>query len=182
MLSHTTIESAQPLDKPYKLFDEHGLYLLVTPRGARGWRMKYRVQGHEKLLSLGPYPTVSLAKARLKLRRAKALLLDGIDPSLKRKAEKYAGADSFEAVAREWYGSHECRWADSYSDHIIRRFTASTLLNEQGWRPDAIERQLAHGERDHVRAVYNLVEYLPERKLMMQGWGNYLDELRVSPL
>jgi integrase len=57
------------------------------------------------------------------------------------------------------------------------RTTASTLLNEQGWRPDAIERQLAHGERDHVRAIYNLAEYLPERKLMMQDWADYLDEL-----
>jgi hypothetical protein len=51
-------------------------------------------------------------------------------------------------------------------------------LNEQGWRADAIERQLAHGERDHVRAVYNHAEYLAERKLMMQGWANYVDELR----
>ena len=58
------------------------------------------------------------------------------------------------------------------------RTTASTLLNEQGWRADAIERQLAHGERDHVRAVYNHAEYLAERKLMMQGWANYVDELR----
>jgi integrase len=58
------------------------------------------------------------------------------------------------------------------------RTTASTLLNEQGWRPDAIERQLAHGERDHVRAVYNYAEYLPERKHMMQHWADYLDFLR----
>jgi len=62
------------------------------------------------------------------------------------------------------------------------RTTASTLLNEQGGRADAIERQLAHGERDHVRAVYNHAEHLPERKLMMQGWANYLDELRDFPL
>ena len=122
MLSHAEIKASRPRNKPYKLFDEQGLYLLIAPSGRRGWRIKYRIQGHEKLLSFGPYPAVSLAKARLKLRRAKSLLLDGIDPSLKRKAEKYAGAESFEAVAREWYGSHECRWADSYSAHIIRRF------------------------------------------------------------
>jgi integrase len=60
------------------------------------------------------------------------------------------------------------------------RSSASTLLNEQGWRPDAIERQLAHGERNLVRAAYNHAEYLPERRLMMQGWANYLDELRIS--
>jgi hypothetical protein len=122
MLTDSIIRKTQPKDSDSKLFDSGGLFLLIRATGHRGWRFKYRVQGHEKLLSLGPYPTVSLAKARLKLKRAKALLLDGIDPSFKRKAEKYAGADSFEAVAREWYGSHECRWADSYSDHIIRRF------------------------------------------------------------
>ena len=391
MLTNSEIRKSFAKDRDFKLFDSGGLFLLIRSNAHRGWRFKYRVNGHEKLLSFGPYPTVSLAKARLKLKRAKALLLDGIDPSLKRKAEKYAGADSFEAVAREWYGSHECRWADSYSDHIIRRFerdifpwlgskpikklspadilaclkrieargtretahrayqnicwvfrhaavtgrlihdpstslkgtllptnekhlasitdpkelgellraidtytgshtvrtalrlaplvfvrptelraaewsefqlaiqewripahrmkmrvphivplstqavallrdiqpatgdgkyvfpsprsptrplsnvallaalrrmgyeqgtltvhgfrtTASTLLNEQGWRADAIERQLAHGERDHVRAVYNHAEHLPERKLMMQGWANYLDELRVFAL
>jgi integrase len=60
------------------------------------------------------------------------------------------------------------------------RSSASTLLNEQGWRADAIERQLAHGERNLVRAAYNHAQYLAERKLMMQGWGNYLDELRSS--
>ena len=58
---------------------------------------------------------------------------------------------------------------------------ASTLLNEQGcWNADAIERQLAHGERDGVRAAYNYAEYLPERRRMMQAWADYLDESRTS--
>jgi hypothetical protein len=55
---------------------------------------------------------------------------------------------------------------------------ASTLLNELGWNTDAIERQLAHGERDGVRAVYNYAQYLPERRQMMQAWSDYLDHLR----
>jgi hypothetical protein len=54
------------------------------------------------------------------------------------------------------------------------RATASTLLNEHGWNPDAIERQLAHSERDGVRAAYNYAEYLPERRKMMQFWSDYL--------
>lgn len=58
------------------------------------------------------------------------------------------------------------------------RSMASTLLNEQGWNRDAIERQLAHGERDPVRAAYNYAEHLPERRRMMQAWADYLDELR----
>ncbi len=55
---------------------------------------------------------------------------------------------------------------------------AATIKNEQGWNRDAIERQLAHAERDGVRAAYNYAEYLPERKKMMQSWADYLDSLR----
>ncbi len=58
------------------------------------------------------------------------------------------------------------------------RSMASTLLNEQGYHPDAIERQLAHSEKNHVRAAYNYAEYLPERRKMMQDWADYLDSLR----
>lgn len=61
-----------------------------------------------------------------------------------------------------------------FSPHGIRS-TASTLLNEQGWRPDVIERQLAHAERNQVRAAYNHADYLDERRKMMQSWANYLD-------
>lgn len=58
------------------------------------------------------------------------------------------------------------------------RSMASTLLNEQGWSPDAIERQLAHSERNSIRAAYNYAEYLPERQRMMQAWADYLDGLK----
>ena len=60
------------------------------------------------------------------------------------------------------------------------RSMASTLLNEQGWNRDAIERQLAHGERDAVRAAYNFAEFLPERRKMMQAWADYLDTLKAQ--
>jgi integrase len=55
------------------------------------------------------------------------------------------------------------------------RSTASTILNEQGFAPDVIERQLAHMPRDKVRAAYNRAQYLPERRKMMQWWGDYLE-------
>lgn len=58
------------------------------------------------------------------------------------------------------------------------RSMASTLLNELGWNRDAIERQLAHGDRDSVRASYNFAEFLPERRKMMQAWADHLDELK----
>jgi len=66
---------------------------------------------------------------------------------------------------------------DTMTGHGFRAL-ASTLLNEQGWAPDVIERQLAHAERNKVRAVYNRAQYLPERRKMMQAWADYLDALR----
>ncbi|MEO8314973.1 MAG: site-specific integrase [Pseudomonadota bacterium] len=69
--------------------------------------------------------------------------------------------------------------SDELTAHGFRSM-ASTLLNEQGWHRDAIERQLAHGERDQVRAAYNYAEHLQERRKMMQSWADYLDGLKVS--
>jgi integrase len=60
------------------------------------------------------------------------------------------------------------------------RSTASTVLNEHGFPPDVVERQLAHGERDKVRAAYNHAQYLPERRKMMQWWADYLDEVAAK--
>lgn len=60
------------------------------------------------------------------------------------------------------------------------RSMASTLLNELGYHPDAIERQLAHSEKNNVRAAYNYAEYLPDRRKMMQEWADYLDDLKVK--
>ena len=60
------------------------------------------------------------------------------------------------------------------------RSTASTILNEYGFRPDVIERQLAHSERNSVRAAYNHAQYLPERRKMMQWWADYLDKVAAN--
>ncbi|MGH7427857.1 MAG: tyrosine-type recombinase/integrase, partial [Candidatus Methylomirabilaceae bacterium] len=68
---------------------------------------------------------------------------------------------------------------DEMTGHGFRSM-ASTILNERGWNPDAIERQLAHAERDEVRGAYNYAEYLPERRRMMQAWSDYLEELRTQ--
>lgn len=75
------------------------------------------------------------------------------------------------ALRRLGYGK------DDMTAHGFRA-TASTLLNELGWTADAIERQLAHGDRNGIRSVYNYAQYLPERRLMMQAWADYLDHLR----
>ena len=101
-LTEARIRAAKPTQKPYKLFDERGLYLHIVPAGGRLWRFRYRHGGVEKLLALGSYPDVPLKRAREKRDEARRLVADGIDPSAKRKAEKAAEVDTFEAIAREW--------------------------------------------------------------------------------
>ncbi|QBR40571.1 DUF4102 domain-containing protein [Kerstersia gyiorum] len=104
-LTDTTCRQAKPAEKPYKLADSGGLYLLVNQAG-KYWRWKYRFLGKEKVLALGVYPTVSLAEVRNAHQEARKLLANGIDPGEQKKAdrraEKLASANSFEAVARAW--------------------------------------------------------------------------------
>lgn len=101
-LTETRIRAAKASDKPYKLFDERGLHMLVTPQGGRLWRLRYSLGGREKLLTLGAYPDVPLKRAREKREEARKLIADGIDPNVQRKALREAPADTFEAVAIEW--------------------------------------------------------------------------------
>jgi integrase len=392
-LSDTSIRAVKPREKPYKLFDTEGLFLIVHPKGGRWWRQRYRWGGKEQLLSLGTYPEITLAKAREKGAAVRAQVANGVNPSDQRQQEKVARAEATEhtfkvvaldwlektSAARGWTADHagRCRrrlevhllpWLarkhirDVSDDDLLRclhrmqdrnltdtarralaeldeifrfarlrryiphnpvadlrgsivapkirhhaaikdpaqlgallraldvyhgafpvrqalrlqalvfarpgelqnakwqefdlegaewripsermkmrelhivplarqavailrelhaltgpdgyvfpqarnasrpisnntlnvalracgytkeqhtahgfRSTASTLLNELGWNPDAIERQLAHGPRDKVRAAYNSAQHLPERRKMMQAWANHLDGLR----
>ncbi len=124
-LSDTAIRNAKPGEKPVKLADEKGLFLLLNPNGSKYWRLKYRVGGKEKLLSLGVYPDVGLKDARARRDDARKLLANGIDPSENRKVQKAAtqerATNSFEAVGREWFAKHSPNWAPGHSDKIIRR-------------------------------------------------------------
>jgi integrase len=123
MLTPSAVANAKPQAKPYKLRDERAMYLLVRPDGARWWRFDYRRPGTGKrnTLSLGTFPDVPLRKARERREAARKLLADGIDPGAKRKAETAASADTFEAVAREWFAKHAPGWALGHSSKIIRR-------------------------------------------------------------
>jgi integrase len=103
-LSEARIRASKPKERPYKVFDERGLFMLVTPTGGRLWRFRYRHRGLEKLLALGQHPDVTLKRAREKRDEARRVVADGVDPSAKRQAERAASADTFEAIAREWLG------------------------------------------------------------------------------
>jgi integrase len=124
-LTDAAIRKAKPGNKPFKLFDERGLLILVAPSGGKLWRFRYRFDGKYKTLGLGVYPDVPLAKARGKRDQARELLAAGIDPGedrKKQKAEKAERATSgFEVVAREWFAKYSPSWAPSHADKIINR-------------------------------------------------------------
>ncbi len=126
-LSDAKIRTARSKDKPYKLSDGGGLFLLVNPSKKFGvckwWRFKYRFGGKEKLLSFGTYPEVTLLSAREKRDVARRLVAGGIDPSHERKAAKAAesGSGTFEAVAREWHSKFSPGWAESHNTKLLRR-------------------------------------------------------------
>jgi integrase len=122
-LTDAAIRNARPADKPRKLSDSGGLYVLVNPNGSRWWRLKYRSGGKEKGLSLGVYPEVGLKDARAKRDEMRRQLAAGIDPGRVRSAAKAAqtGSNSFEAVAREWIAKFSPTWAPSHSSKVVRR-------------------------------------------------------------
>jgi integrase len=125
-LTDTAIRKTKPGTKPIKLFDERGLFLLVTPNGGKWWRFRFMFDGKEKLLSLGTYPDISLKDARDRRDEARKLLANGINPSENRKIQKSARADrianSFEVVGREWFAKYSAVWVENHGDRIIRRF------------------------------------------------------------
>ena len=124
-LTEAAVRTAKPSSKSYRMFDAGGLYLEVSKGGGKWWRWKYRYLGKEKRLSFGVYPDVGLKDARARRDDARKLLAAGVDPSQHRKAAKLAGteraANSFEVVAREWFGKQKLHWADNHSSKIIRR-------------------------------------------------------------
>ena len=124
-LTDKSIRTARHSDKAVRLFDGGGLYLEFAPKGGKWWRLKYRFGGKEKRFSLGVYPHVTLKQARERRDEAKKLLANGIDPSVQRKASNAAvterAANSFEAIAREWFASFSRKWVKGHSDKVLRR-------------------------------------------------------------
>lgn len=87
-LTKEKIEGTASSDNAFKLADGGGLYLYITPSGAKSWRMNYRFQGKSKTLSFGFYPDIDIDSARLLRNDAKAMLKNGLDPSIEHKKEK----------------------------------------------------------------------------------------------
>ena len=147
-LSDTTIRTAKPKDKLYRLTDANGLCLEVTPTGSKLWRYRYRFNGSAKMLALGAYPAVTLLKARQLRDGARQLLIDGTDPGEQKKtakqAQKVEGL-TFETLAREWFAYNAPRWAES-TTYKAKLYLENDLIPGIGTRlvktitrPDLVE-------------------------------------------
>lgn len=121
-LTNTQVKNAKSQDKPYKLSDGEGMYLLVHPNGSKYWRLNYRLYGKQKTFALGVYPLVSLAEAREARRQAKILIAKNIDPNEKKQeslVEEQTNQTTFEQVARQWHRANQT-WSESHSDRVLR--------------------------------------------------------------
>lgn len=121
-----------PPDKArVKLTDGLGMYLEVTPSGSKYWRLKYRLDGREKVEALGVYPAVTLAKARQARDRAREHIAGGLAPvAARRQADAIkveAKANTFEVVARQWWASWKVARSARHADYVMRRLEADVF-------------------------------------------------------
>ena len=190
-LSDPAIKKAKPADKPYKLADEKGLYLLVNAAG-KYWRMNYRYGGKRKTLALGVYPDVGLARAREKRDDARQKIADGIDPGELKKATKSMrierAANSFEAIAREWYAKAYADKTESTREKTMTRLqqdvfpiigTMPVSMIEPAHVRAVIERIEQRGALDIARRVFNYVgrtlRYADSRGLVVRDVSASID-------
>jgi integrase len=185
-LTALAIKNAKPTDKPRKLADEKGLFLLINPNGSKYWRLKYRIDGKEKLLAIGVYcgPTqyddsgkaktdkiqLSLTEARDLAYEARKQIKDGVDPNqAKRQVKQQAIFDAencFEAVAREWHTRSAARWSADHAARIMRRLEVELFptlgkrsVNELKTR-DLLMALRPIEERGHLDVASRLQQYI----------------------
>ncbi|MDK4528589.1 integrase arm-type DNA-binding domain-containing protein [Kingella kingae] len=158
-LNDQQIKKAKPKEKPYKLADGKGLYLLITPTGSKLWRLKYRVDGKEKTLSIGAYPAVTLSEAREQVEAARKQKASGIDPSQAKqqaKAERQAALlNTFQAIALQWHTANLHRWKPHNAERIIEQLKKDVF-------PHIGSKQLNDVSVAEVKAV--LLRVIEQRK------------------
>jgi len=123
MLTEIKIKEARATGLSYRLYDGRGLYLQVSPKGGKWWRLKYRYKNKENRISLGIYPDVSLKMARDRRDESRKILADNINPSEQRKSQKITGTDNstFEAVSKEWITKNSGVWSVCHKTTITQR-------------------------------------------------------------
>jgi integrase len=139
-LTESAVRGANAAEKPQKLSDGAGLYLLVEPSGAKYWRMAYRFAGKQRLLALGVYPDTTLKAARFTAMEAREKLRNGIDPNelrrLRKTTQQESLANSFSAIALEWFAKQKPAWAETHCTKV-KWMLEKNLFPWMGSRPIA---------------------------------------------
>lgn len=127
-LNDVKIKNAKGKERPYKLSDGEGMYLLINPDNSKYWRLKYRINKKEKVYSLGKYPEVSLSEAREERLKARKMIKSNLDPVIEKRNTKQQSAtnveNTFEFIARQWIGLKKPSWTEKYTSNVIKRFEA----------------------------------------------------------
>lgn len=156
VLTDTAIRNSKPKDKPYKVADTQGLYLLVNPTGSKLWRIKYRIDGAERKLALGAYPEITLAEARAARDAARKQLAHSIDPNAARRQARIEASiragNTFASVAEELI---EKKRREGRADKTMekQRWLLKLLGTDFGKRPvaDITPQELLHELKKHER-------------------------------
>ena len=155
-LSDRKITDAPAGARAYKLADGRGLFVLVQPEGSKLWRLKFRLEGKERLMSLGAFPDVKVTAARAAREAARTLIAAGIDPVQQRRAERSAkaadNADLFGDVAADYFDKHANPWSANHR-RDVRRIIDAELVPAFGRRSMA---ELAR--EDHVEKLLQGIE------------------------
>ena len=154
-LSDAKVRNAKPQEKPYKITDGEGMFLLVTPSGSKYWRFKYLFAGKEKLLAFGVYPDVSLSDARERRAQARKALAVGNDPGeAKKEAKRLAvlrSENTFEAIALEWHEKRKHEWVPSHAEAVLTRLKRHVF-------PKLGNRPIAEINAPELLSVFRIVE------------------------
>jgi integrase len=179
-LNDARIRAAKPGAKRYKLADGGGLYLVVEPNGSKLWRYKYRIGGRENIYSLGAYPGVGILAARRAHLAARELVMRGEHPVKQKReiraAQRFAAANTFKAIAEEWYESKVTakRWTAYYADQV-RTGLDRDLLPALGALP--IDQITPLEILDVLRGV--VVRGAPSVAINLRQWASQVFRLAV---
>lgn len=120
-LTDIKIKSLKPKEKPYKVFDGDGLYIYVTMKGVKKWRIKYYYNGKDSIYTVGDYPAVSLRDARSRLLEVKEMLAQGKNPAVEKKKHTPVSGGTFREIAAEWADKQTNKWSEEHKQTILYR-------------------------------------------------------------
>ena len=165
MLTDSQIKALKPRDKSYRITDAKSLRLNVTPSGGKHWQLKYRLDGHERIASLGSYPDVGLAMARDRATEARKLLVQGIHPLEHKKtqqaAKKAEQLDTFGAVTQAWIDANAKSWKP-YTHSQVLAFMGRYVIDNKALATTPIKKIQA-------KDIRNLLQSIAQRTALSSG-------------